>query len=93
MDKPDENPEGYAYGSVMNYADNLKGTLRLTAGTMDDNVHYQNTLQLVDKFENLGKHFELMVYPNERHGYRSIKWFHASKENLDFWKTNFNLSE
>ncbi len=93
MDKPDENPDGYDYGSVMKYADNLKGTLRLTAGTMDDNVHYQNTLQLVDKFENLGKHFELLVYPNERHGYRSIKWFHAVKENLDFWKTNFNLSE
>ncbi len=93
MDEPSENPDGYAYGSVMNYAENLKGVLRITAGTLDDNVHYQNTLQLIDKLENLGKHFELMIYPNERHGYRSIKWFHAIKENLNFWKTKFNLSE
>ncbi len=93
MDEPRENPKGYEYGSVMTYADKLKGALKITAGTLDDNVHYQNTLQLVDKLENLGKHFELMIYPNERHGYRSIKWFHAVKENLNFWKTKFNLSE
>ncbi len=90
MDKPSENPEGYAYGSVMSYADRLKGKLRITAGNMDDNVHYQNTLQLIDKFENLGKDFELMIYTNERHGYRG-KWLHAAKSNLDFWIRNFNL--
>ncbi len=93
MDEPNENPAGYDYGSVMTYANNLKGKLRITAGTLDDNVHYQNTLQLVDKFENLGKHFDMMIYPNERHGYRSVKWYHAVNENLNFWKINFNLSE
>ncbi len=90
MDKPSENPDGYEYGSVLTYANRLKGKLMITAGNMDDNVHYQNTLQLVDKFENLGKKFEMKIYTNERHGYRG-KWFYAEKENLDFWMRNFNL--
>ena len=90
MDKPSENPEGYDYGSVMTHANKLKGKLRITAGNMDDNVHYQNTLQLIDKLENLGKDFELMIYANERHGYR-IKWRHAAKNNVDFWKRSFNV--
>ncbi len=90
MDKPSENPEGYEFGSVLTYANMLKGKLRITAGNMDDNVHYQNTLQLIDKFENFGKDFELMIYTNERHGYRS-KWLYANKGNIDFWKRSFHL--
>jgi dipeptidyl-peptidase 4 len=68
MDTPKENPEGYKSTSVMTYADKLKGQLRIIHGTSDDNVHMQNSLMLIDKLQNLKKHFEFMIYPGERHG-------------------------
>lgn len=85
MDLPDDNPEGYKYGSAITHADNYKGMLRITHGTLDDNVHFQNTVQLVDKFTTLDKDFELMIYPNERHGVRFPKWKHAQREYVNFW--------
>lgn len=68
MDTPGDNPEGYKNTSVMTYADKYKGMLRIIHGTTDDNVHMQQSLQLINVLQNLGKHFEMMVYPNERHG-------------------------
>ena len=68
MDTPKENPEGYKTTSVMTYADRLKGMLRIVHGTSDDNVHMQNSLVLVNKLQDLKKHFEFMLYPGERHG-------------------------
>lgn len=85
MDTPAENPDGYQLTAVMNYATRYKGLLRIVHGTIDDNVHMQNSLQLVDKLENLGKHFEFMVYPGERHGWRtSIKNRHSDNEMYRF---------
>ena len=85
MDKPDENPGGYIFGSAMTHAAKYKGMLRLTHGTLDDNVHIQNTLQLVDKLTCLNKDFELMLYPNERHGIRFPKRVHQQREYVEFW--------
>ncbi len=68
MDTPGENPEGYKSTSVMTYADKYKGLLRIVHGTSDDNVHMQNSIQLINKLEELKKHFEFMLYPGERHG-------------------------
>ena len=85
MDTPAENPDGYRITSPVYYADRYKGMLRITHGTMDDNVHIQNAIQFVDKLENLGKHFEFMVYPGERHGWRaSIKNRHSDNEMYRF---------
>lgn len=89
MDKPDENPEGYKFGSALTHADKYKGYLLITHGTLDDNVHMQNTIQLVDKFTTLNKDFELMLYPNERHGIRFPKWAHARREYVQFWFRHF----
>jgi dipeptidyl-peptidase-4 len=89
MDKPEENPEGYKFGSALTHADKYKGHLLITHGTLDDNVHIQNTIQLVDKFTNLDKDFELMLYPNERHGVGFPKWKHARREFVQFWFKNF----
>jgi dipeptidyl-peptidase-4 len=85
MDSKDENPEGYAFGSVMTHADKYKGLLRIVHGTMDDNVHMQNSIQLVDKLEDLGKHFEVMLYPNGRHGWRGPKASHDRSETYRFY--------
>ncbi|MBW8685869.1 S9 family peptidase [Chitinophaga rhizophila] len=84
MDTPQENEEGYRITSPMTYADRYKGLIRIVHGTMDDNVHMQNSIQLVDKLENLNKHFEFMVYPGERHGWRSIKSLHSDNETYRF---------
>jgi dipeptidyl-peptidase-4 len=83
MDTPAENPEGYRESSVLEYADRLKGTLRIVHGTMDDNVHMQNSIQLVDKLEDLNKHFEFMIYPGARHGFGN-KGKHAQMETARF---------
>ncbi len=89
MDTPEENPEGYKFGSVMTHAEKYKGLLLITHGTMDDNVHMQNTIQFIDKLENLNKDFELMLYPGARHGVGGLKRKHASREMLQFWFRNF----
>lgn len=87
MDTPAENPEGYKNTSVLTYADKYKSGLRLVHGTTDDNVHMQNSIQLVSKLQDLGKHFEMMVYPNERHGIganKATKRTHLVMENAIF---------
>ncbi|HEX4614039.1 MAG TPA: S9 family peptidase, partial [Urbifossiella sp.] len=65
---PKENPAGYAAGSVLAAAKNLHGRLLIVHGLMDDNVHAQNSIRLVDALQSAGKDFELMVYPRARHG-------------------------
>jgi dipeptidyl-peptidase-4 len=85
MDTPAENPEGYKFGSVMTHAGKYRGLLRIIHGTMDDNVHMQNSLQLVDTLESLGKHFELMLYPGGRHGWGGSKAVHLRNETYRFY--------
>ncbi len=70
MSTPDENPSGYAKSSVRGSAADLTGDLLLIHGTMDDNVHMQNTIQFAWDLQKAGKPFELMVYPKSRHGVR-----------------------
>jgi dipeptidyl-peptidase-4 len=84
MDTPKENPQGYAAGSIMTYVDNYKGLLRIYHGTMDDNVHLQNSLQLVRKLQDAKKHFEFMVYPGGRHGWGGNQSSHSTNENNMF---------
>ncbi len=85
MDRPEDNPEGYKFGSVMTHVGNYKGLLRIVHGTTDDNVHMQNSLQLIDELQNSGKHFEFMIYPNERHGWGPPKSDHSRMENMRFY--------
>ncbi len=70
MRRPEDNPEGYAATSVIEAAGQLQGELLLIHGTMDDNVHFQNTVQLANALQQAGKSFQLMLYPNSRHGVR-----------------------
>jgi len=88
MDTPQENPEGYKNGSVLTYVNNYKGLLRIMHGDMDDNVHMQNTIQLIDKLQNANKHFELMIYPGGRHGWSGIKSPHDKAERFRFYYQN-----
>ena len=62
-----ENIEGYESASAFNHADKLEGNLLIIHGTGDDNVHYQNTLQMAAALQQHGKQFDLMMYPNKNH--------------------------
>ncbi len=70
MGRPQDNAEGYDATSVIEAADRMHGALLLIHGTMDDNVHLQNTIQLANALQQAGKDFQLMLYPNSRHGIR-----------------------
>lgn len=96
MDTPQANPEGYAAASVIDWVPRifgdragrkfpLPGALRLTHGTGDDNVHYQNTLLLMDALQKAGVQFELMLYPDGMHGYRGYQGEHDKAAEADFW--------
>ncbi|MFQ5806063.1 MAG: S9 family peptidase [Phycisphaerae bacterium] len=68
MRMPQNNPEGYERAGVSSAAENLHGRLLIVHGLRDDNVHFQNTAQLIDALQQAGKMFDLMVYPRDRHG-------------------------
>ena len=68
MGLPKDNEEGYRKSSPVNFAADLHGNLLEVHGTSDDNVHMQNTIQMVNGFINAGKQFELMLYPRKTHG-------------------------
>jgi len=90
MDKPADNPEGYEFGAVMTHAHGLRGILHLSHGNLDDNVHMQNTIQLLDKFMDLGKStFGFMLYPDQKHGTKEKKREHADRHYIDFWFDHF----
>lgn len=68
MRTPRENPRGYRESAPQEQVDGLTGELLLVHGTGDDNVHFQNSVQLVDRLQAAGKQFRLMIYPNRAHG-------------------------
>ena len=70
MRRPQDNPEGYRKASCLTYAGNLRGWLFIHHGTADDNVHLTNTVQLAQAFLRQNKRFDLMIYPEQRHGIR-----------------------
>ena len=67
MGLPTTNAEGYRIGSPINFAEGLQGKLLIIHGTGDDNVHYQGTERLINRLVELGKPFDVMVYPNRTH--------------------------
>ncbi len=68
MKLPQNNPDGYRRTAPRFAADKLHGRMLLLHGTMDDNVHMQNSVQFAYELQKAGKPFEMMVYPKSRHG-------------------------
>ena len=64
---PQDNAKGYDDNSPLNFADRLQGNYLLIHGTGDDNVHFQNSAEMVERLENAGKQFEFRIYPNKNH--------------------------
>ncbi len=98
MRTPEGNPDGYAHSRVISHVASYPAVysdsssivppvmLKLTHGTGDDNVHFQNTLQLIDELQRQGKHFEFMIYPDGKHGYRGYQGRHSREADRDFWR-------
>ena len=68
MRTPQENLSGYDNGSCLTYAKGLRGNLLVMHGLIDDNVHPSNTWQFVDLLQNEHVRFDMLIYPNSKHG-------------------------
>ena len=68
LQTPQENPQGYDENSPINFADLMKGKYLLIHGTADDNVHYQNAVEMAEALIQKNKEFEFMTYPDKNHG-------------------------
>ncbi|SDJ63770.1 S9 family peptidase [Chryseobacterium jejuense] len=68
MRTPQENPDGYDKNSPTEYAKLLKGKFLLIHGTADDNVHFQNSMELSEALIQNKKQFDFMAYPDKNHG-------------------------
>jgi dipeptidyl-peptidase-4 len=78
MRTPQENPQGYDRGSPVKNVAGLRARLLVVHGSGDDNVHFQNSTQLVDALQAAGKQFNFMMYPDRNHsiaGGRSVHLF------------------
>ena len=68
MGLPQENEENYVKSSPVTYAGQLQGKLLIAHGTGDDNVHFANTLTLINQLVENGKYVEVMPFPGRGHG-------------------------
>jgi dipeptidyl-peptidase-4 len=80
MQTPQENPSGYDTNSPINFVDKLKGKYLLIHGSADDNVHVQNSMQMMEALIQANKQFDSQIYPDKNHGIRggktSIQLYH-----------------
>lgn len=68
MQTPQENPSGYDENSPINHVNKLKGKYLLIHGSGDDNVHVQNTMQMMEALIQANKQFDSQIYPDKNHG-------------------------
>jgi dipeptidyl-peptidase 4 len=89
MRAPQENPDGYDDNSPINFTDQMEGSLLLVHGTGDDNVHVENTMEMIDALVKSNKQFDLMLYPNRDHGiWGGNTRLHLFQMMTDFVKKN-----
>jgi len=65
---PQKNEQGYRDSSPVKYAAQLKGKLLIAHGTRDDNVHFANTLTVINELIEAGKYVEVLAFPGRGHG-------------------------
>jgi dipeptidyl-peptidase-4 len=89
MRTPQENASGYDDNSPINHVEKLKGEYLLIHGSADDNVHYQNTMEMANALVNANKQFDLFIYPNKNHGiYGGYTRLHLFTKMTHFIKQN-----
>lgn len=89
MRTPQENASGYDDNSPINHVEKMKGDYLLVHGTGDDNVHFQNTVEMTEALIRANKQFELYMYPDRNHGiYGNNARLHLFTKMTDFIKKN-----
>ena len=68
MQTPQENASGYDQNSPINHVSKLKGKFLLIHGSGDDNVHVQNSMQMMEALIQANKQFDSQIYPDKNHG-------------------------
>jgi dipeptidyl-peptidase 4 len=88
MQTPQENASGYDNNSPINYVDKLKGKFLLIHGSGDDNVHVQNSMQMMEALIQANKQFDSQIYPDNNHG------IYGGKTRIQLYNkmTNFIIS-
>jgi len=86
---PKDNPKGYKNSSPIHFAGETKGRVLEVHGTSDDNVHLQNTVQMIKKWADLGVEFDLQLYPGQDHSISGaaarIHLFHRILDHFACW--------
>jgi len=85
---PSENPEGYQASSTADLAGKLQAKLLILHNIEDDNVLFQNTVQMSEAFERAGKLFDLVIYPQKTHDVRSPFRKQLLEKTTDFFEKN-----
>ncbi|MBV9770747.1 MAG: S9 family peptidase [Bryobacterales bacterium] len=85
---PAENPEGYRASSAVEYAAKLKAKLLIIHNIEDDNVLFQNTVQMTNALEQAGKLFEMVIYPEKTHGVSGAVRRQLLETLIDFFEKN-----
>jgi len=88
MGLPKENPAGYRDTALAPQAGKLSGKLMLAHNFEDDNVLFQNSIQLVSALELAGKQFEYMLYPQKTHGVIGTAGRHLNRLMVEFFDRN-----
>ena len=89
MRKPQENADGYDNNSPINFVKNIKGKYLLIHGSADDNVHYQNSMEMAKELVKNNIPFDMMTYPDKNHGiYGGNTRLHLFTKILKFVKDN-----
>lgn len=89
MRTPQENASGYDDNSPINHVEKMKGAYLLVHGSADDNVHYQNTMEMIRAMVEANKQFDLFIYPDKNHGiYGGNTSFHLYTKMTNFIKEN-----
>jgi dipeptidyl-peptidase 4 len=86
MGLPKDNPSGYKNSSPVNSAANLHGDILLIHGTGDDNVHLQNTIQMIQALVAAQKPYTLVVYPRMTHGVTGPARAHLNHTIVDYFR-------
>lgn len=89
MRTPQENASGYDENSPINHVEKLKGKFLLIHGSGDDNVHVQNSMQMMEALIQANKQFDSQIYPDKNHGiYGGMSRIHLHTKMTNFIKEN-----
>ena len=87
---PQNNPKGYDDNSPLSHAEKLaeRTQLLIIHGTADDNVHFQNSMEMCRRLNAAGKHYDMMVYPDQNHSMRPSATTHVRQKMIDYTLEN-----